>query len=143
MSFDALNGRLWLGDVGQNRFEEIDIVDRGANLGWNIVEGDACFVRGCNPTEFAAPTAVYSHDFGCSVTGGVIARRSGLPYLDGMYLYGDFCSGQVWAIDADLPNIPIKLLHSPRPIAAFAEDLDGNVYILTFGGAILQFVAGD
>jgi hypothetical protein len=77
------------------------------------------------------------------VTGGVVVRRSGLPFLDGAYVYGDFCSGQIWTIDADLPGQPNQLLHSPRPIAAFAEDLDGNVYVLTFGGAILQFVAGD
>ena len=143
MSFDVQSGRLWLGDVGQGRFEEIDIVERGTNLGWNVVEGDSCFDGSCNPNEFAAPIAVYSHDFGCSVTGGVVVRRSELPFLDGAYVYGDFCSGQVWTIDADLPGEPIELLRSPRPIAAFAKDLDGNVYVLTFGGAILQFVAAN
>ena len=143
MSFDAETGRLWLGDVGQSRFEEIDIVERGANLGWNLVEGDSCFQGDCDLANFAAPVAVYDHDLGCSVTGGVVVRRSGLSYLDGAYVYGDFCSGRIWTIDADLPGEPIEILTSPRPISSFAEAIDGTVYALTFGGAILRFAAAE
>ena len=143
MSFDAETGRLWLGDVGQSRFEEIDIVERGANLGWNLVEGGSCFQGDCDLASFAAPVAVYDHDLGCSVTGGVVVRRSGLSYLDGAYVYGDFCSGRIWTIDADLPGEPIEILTSPRPISSFAEARDGTVYALTFGGAILRFAAAE
>ena len=113
MSFDAETGRLWLGDVGQSRFEEIDIVERGANLGWNLVEGGSCFQGDCDLANFAAPVAVYDHDLGCSVTGGVVVRRSGLSYLDGAYVYGDFCSGRIWTIDADPPGEPSEILTSP------------------------------
>ena len=143
MSFDVESGRLWLGDVGQSRFEEIDIVERGANLGWNLVEGGSCFQGDCDLANFAAPVAVYDHDFGCSVTGGVVVRRSGLSYLDGAYVYGDFCSGRIWTIDANQPGEPSEILTSPRPISSFAEARDGTVYALTFGGAILRFAAAE
>ena len=149
-SFDRDNGDLWIADVGQNKFEEINYLPngsdgpgRGANLGWNLVEGGSCFQGDCDLANFAAPVAVYDHDLGCSVTGGVVVRRSGLSYLDGAYVYGDFCSGRVWTIDADLPAEPIEILTSPRPISSFAEARDGTVYALTFGGAILRFAAAE
>ena len=83
MSFDATTRRLWLGDVGQNRFEEIDVVGRGANLGWNAVEGDSCFQDGCELADFVAPIAVYNHNAGCSVTGASSSADRGSPTSTG------------------------------------------------------------
>ncbi len=143
MSFDLETGNLWVGDVGQDSFEEINIVKRGNNLGWNIVEGDACFDGPCDPGSFTAPLTSYDHQLGCSVTGGMVVRRSGLPFLDGAYLYGDFCTGRIWVLDADLPGQPTALLQAPGNIASFGEDAQGNVYALLFGAPIMRFVAGE
>ncbi len=95
ISFDAETGRLWVADVGQNLWEEVDVVDRGGNYGWSVMEGNHCFkpASGCDDTGLIRPLAEYSHDLGCSITGGFVYHGASMPELRGWYLYGDFCSG--------------------------------------------------
>lgn len=106
ISFDRKTGDLWIGDVGQNSTEEIDRAKKGtgagANYGWNVMEGDRCYPAGANcgglRQDFTDPIAVYSHDFGCSVTGGYVYRGRRYPVMKGGYFFGDYCSGNIWAI---------------------------------------------
>ena len=102
-SFDEATGDLWTGDVGQNRFEEIDLVVRGGNYGWNVLEGTHCFSpkTGCDPTGKALPVLEYPINGGCSVIGGYVYRAAAIPSLAGAYVYGDFCSGKVSALRYD------------------------------------------
>ena len=99
-SFDRETGALWAGDVGQNAWEEVDRVVKGGNHGWDCYEGFASYEpSGCPASGFVAPRAVYGHDEGCSVTGGYVYRGPSMPELDGWYVYGDFCSGKIWAVN--------------------------------------------
>src|SRR5690606_25763845 len=105
-SFDRLTGDLYIGDVGQGSLEEIDFQAAaspgGANYGWNILEGPDCFIpaAGCVPPPgYVPPVAYYDHTLGCSVTGGFVYRGPpGNPGLQGLYIYGDFCSGRIWGL---------------------------------------------
>ncbi|MFO7593980.1 MAG: PQQ-dependent sugar dehydrogenase [Pseudomonadota bacterium] len=145
-SFDRQNGDLWVGDVGQNEWEEVNLVKSGDNLGWNILEGSHCYRRSdCSREGMVMPRAEYSHRQGCSVTGGYVYRGEALPALRGRYLYGDFCSGRVWALDAGNPGAhPEEILYSSRRIASFAEDRRGELYLLDFaGGRIFQLTDKD
>ena len=106
-SFDRETGDLWAGDVGQNQFEEIDVVRAGANYGWNTMEGAHCFERSvCDQSGLTLPVAEYSHAQGCSVTGGYVYRGSAVPSLAGWYVYGDFCTGRIWAVPRRRPAGP-------------------------------------
>ena len=131
-SFDRQNGQLWLGDVGQNQWEEVNQVSAGDNLGWNHWEGKHCYRRtDCSSEGMVMPRAEYSHKEGCSVTGGYVYRGKALPALQGHYLYGDYCSGKLWALNAANPGPhPRELLSSGRRIASFAEDSEGELYLL-------------
>ena len=102
MAFDTATGELWLADVGQSDIEEVDIVVRGRNYGWNRLEVNDCFQprSGCDRSGTVAPVASYDHREGCSVSGGVVYRGAAVPELVDAYVYGDFCSGRVWALDA-------------------------------------------
>ncbi|HEY6058584.1 MAG TPA: PQQ-dependent sugar dehydrogenase, partial [Candidatus Limnocylindrales bacterium] len=138
-SFDRATGDLWIGDVGQGRYEEIDRATRatgggrGANYGWRILEGRACYqpATGCSRTGKRAPIAVYSHALGCAVTGGYVYRGTASPLLRGAYLFGDYCSGRIWALAADGPvtQTPRQLLDSDHAIASFGEDEAGELYL--------------
>ena len=147
MAFDPESGQLWAGDVGQNQVEEIIIVEAGDNHGWNVFEGDACF-RGdeaCEDLNDAVPpVATYGHDEGCSVTGGVVYRGKALPFMDGVYIFGDYCSGTIWGLWPDDSSetgwTRDVLLEVDEPIASFGVDNDGEVYVLTFNGPILKLV---
>ena len=140
-SFDRETGELWAGDVGQNRLEEIDIVTPGGNYGWNIMEGSSCF-RGdpCDRDEFVPPVAEYGRDGGCSVTGGYVYRGSRIPSLVGAYVYGDFCTGNIWALRYDGSSVTeqAQIADTGLQIASFAEGPDGEVYILSFTGEIAR-----
>lgn len=131
-SFDRQNGQLWLGDVGQNQWEEVNQVNAGDNLGWNRWEGKHCYRRSdCSSEGMVMPRAEYPHKEGCSVTGGYVYRGKAMPALQGHYLYGDYCSGKVWALNAANPGPhPRELLSSGRRIASFAEDSEGELYLL-------------
>ncbi len=144
MAFDPQTGKLWLGDVGQDRVEEINVIERGGNYGWNRLEGTACFAAasGCDASGTIAPVAVYRHDEGCSVTGGVVYRGAGVPSIAGAYLYADFCSGRVWALSADAPGAqPVVIAESGVNVGSFGVDGSGEVYLLSFGGPVLRVAA--
>lgn len=144
-AFDRLNGDLFIGDVGQNAWEEIDYLPAGApggaNFGWRYFEGSHPY-QGTPPPELSLtpPIAEYGHEEGCSVTGGVVYRGSSLPEWQGVYLYGDFCSGHVWGL---LPNPPggwqsLRLFQNVARITSFGEDEAGEVYLLDRNGALLR-----
>lgn len=147
MAFDQETGMLWAGDVGQDRVEEIVIVQAGENHGWNVFEGDQCFRSedDCAAlSEAVAPVGVYGHDEGCSVTGGVVYRGQALPHLVGAYVFGDFCSGTIWGLrpddGAETGWTRDVILESGELIASFGVDNAGEIYVLVFGGPILKLV---
>ena len=139
MAFDPLRGELWVGDVGQSNIEEIDVVVRGGNYGWNRLEGDDCFQprSGCDRSGTVAPVASYDHGDGCSVSGGVVYRGADVPELAGAYVYGDFCSGRVWALDAASRGAPVLVADTGASIASFAQVGD-ELWLLRFGGPVLR-----
>lgn len=148
MAFDPVSGLLWVGDVGQDRVEEIAIVQAGENHGWHVFEGDECFRSedDCNALPSAvAPVGTYGHDEGCSVTGGMVYRGEALQQLVGAYIFGDFCSGTIWALwpdhGADTGWWRVTLLESNQNIASFAVDGEGEIYVLVFNGPILKLAA--
>jgi len=133
-SFDGED--LWIGDVGQDRFEEVDLVgptDGGANLGWPRVEGTHCYQNPCeDPTAFTLPLYEYRHDQGrCSITGGYVYRGSGFPELDGSYLFADYCTGEIWALrheGADVTDVRMYDLGATA-LRSFGLDRDGELYV--------------
>jgi glucose/arabinose dehydrogenase len=137
-SFDRGTGDLYIGDVGQGTFEEIDFQPAGDNVGrnygWNIMEGAVCFLGGCSPAGLTLPVATYDHSQGCSVTGGVVYRGAALPALQGIYFYGDYCTGRVWGLrkaGAGWENtVLLDPVNPPRNISSFGEDESGNVYVV-------------
>lgn len=144
-SFDRDTGELWVGDVGQNSWEEVNRVEISENYGWNEREGAHCFEppSGCD-TDNVDPIAEYDHSQGNSVTGGYVYRGSGIPGLQGFYIFGDFGSGRIWAVPFDSPQgtAPDELLVTPLNIASFAEGNDGELFVLHInGGTIHQIVA--
>jgi glucose/arabinose dehydrogenase len=161
-SFDRLTGNLWIGDVGQNRWEEIDRslrqvsapAGRADNYGWPILEGRACYrpATGCSSTGTRPPLVVYGHSASavtnCSVTGGFVYRGSAYPVLSGVYVYGDFCSGRIWGVAAGAHTpATATLLRSPTAgprlaISSFGEDEAGELYVCDrAGGRIYQITA--
>ena len=143
-SFDRATGDLWTADVGQNRFEEVDIIRPGLNYGWNIMEGVHCFKPSeCDRTGLEMPVAEYGREDGCSVTGGYVYRGSSLPSLYGAYVYGDYCSGRIWALrhDGDEVTEHMQIVDSGLRIPSFAEDAAGELYVLSFDGTIYRLVA--
>jgi glucose/arabinose dehydrogenase len=136
ISFDRQTGELWTGDVGQGDWEEVDRIEAGANYGWNVREGDHCFEppAGCADT-FADPVTEYSHSLGRSVTGGYVYRGTAIPGLAGRYVFGDFITGRVFAVPADSAPVTTAevLLDTSHAIVSFAEDNDGELYVLDYG----------
>ncbi|MCX5661864.1 MAG: PQQ-dependent sugar dehydrogenase [Planctomycetota bacterium] len=141
-SFDRKTGDLWAGDVGQNLWEEIDLIKKGENYGWNVFEGSRPFrapgVADAGP--FTPPIVDYSHNAGVCVTGGYVYRGKKIPALEGAYLYGDFGRGTIWAIHYE-PGKPVKpmVLGNVPALASFGEDRDGEVYIVSLQGTIFRF----
>jgi glucose/arabinose dehydrogenase len=148
-AFDRGTGDLYIGDVGQGAFEEVDVQPAGdpggRNYGWNIMEGMECFsASGCSSAGLTLPVATYDHSQGCSVTGGTVYRGVSLP-LQGIYLYGDFCSGRIWGLRRDAAGWDAAELLPPRNpslnIASFGEDEGGNVYVADYAsGDLLKVV---
>jgi glucose/arabinose dehydrogenase len=142
MAFDEATGTLWVGDVGQSNIEEVDTVVRGGNYGWNRLEGNSCFQSsGCSQSGTVAPVATYNHGQGCSITGGVVARGGPVAAIEGAYLYGDFCSGTLWAVSAIDPGTPVIVAGLDGSIASFGLDDSGVVYVLGFSGPIMRVAA--
>ena len=135
-SFDRETGQLWAGDVGQNRWEEIDLITRGANYGWNALEGNHCFRPndGCQRDGMTPPVWEYSLDGKpCSVIGGYVYRGSAIPWLHGAYVYGDFCSGRVFGLryaDGQVTEHR-QLADTGRRIMSFGQDNHGELYLLS------------
>ena len=148
-SFDARTGDLYIGDVGQNAWEEIDrqaaMAKAGRNYGWNETEGFHCYTAGCDRSRFVSPIAEYGHDLGCSVSGGYVYRGSSQPRLNGVYLYGDYCSGTVWSLQVDRQRYePRVVLRSDLSISSFGQGEDGELYVADIaGGGIYHVVAGN
>ena len=143
MDFDSRTGDLWVADVGQNAQEEIAIVRRGENHGWNVYEGDLCFNRNpdCGALEAVAPIATYGRGDGCSVSGGVFYSRGNdnIPGLAGAFIYGDYCTGKIWAATAD--GEVVELADTDWPIVSFATDSEGGLLLLAQGQPIRRIIA--
>jgi glucose/arabinose dehydrogenase len=147
-SFDRDTGDLYIGDVGQNTYEEIDVQPMagpgGENYGWAIMEGSHCYPSDpCDSTGLVLPVAEYDHDQGCSVTGGVIYRGPD-PDLQGIYLYGDYCSGRIWGLTQEGETwISQVLTNTDLAVSSFGEDETGNVYVTDFwNGTVYQIGGG-
>jgi len=149
-SFDRANGDLWIGDVGQNRFEEIDVVRHGShgglNFGWNEMEGFHCYPGGevCALPGLTLPVTEYGHDQGCSLTGGSVYRGKDFPALVGGYVFADFCSGNLWLIDSRANEVrpPRLVLNTGHAISSFGEDEAGELYATGLtSGELLRVVA--
>jgi glucose/arabinose dehydrogenase len=141
-SFDNATGRLFVADVGQDAFEEIDIVTKGANYGWNIMEGSHCFnpSSGCNMSGLTLPIIDYAHSEGDTVIGGYLYRGSLIPALQGAYIFGDFSNGKVWMLQETTPGswTRTQLLSTGKPISSFGRDEAGELYAVDYSGSVLQ-----
>ena len=146
-SFDRQTGELWLGDVGQSAWEEIDLIKRGGNYGWNRMEGFHCFPPGsdCDPSAFELPVFEYDRRQGHSITGGFVYRGPHLPDLQGWYVYGDFATRRIWALRrrTDGPPDNTLLAISPSALASFGEDEAGELYVVGIDGRIYRFAERD
>lgn len=145
-SFDSL-GNLWAADVGQNKWEEINIIIKGANYGWNIMEGNHCYSpsSGCDQTNLDLPIWEYGHDDlgGYSITGGYVYERNDIPSLSGKYVYGDFVSRNIWALDMSNKTKPNELIAQVSfPISTFGLDENKFLYIADYSnGRIYKFIS--
>ncbi|MCL5996731.1 MAG: PQQ-dependent sugar dehydrogenase [Chloroflexi bacterium] len=147
-SFDRATGDLYIADVGQNKYEEIDFQPAGStggeNYGWNLREGFEPYGgNAADESGLTAPIYQYGRDAGCSVTGGYVYRGKALPSLDGVYLYSDYCSGHIWSLqratDGQWQNA--LLLDSGLNVSSFGEDEAGEIYVIDLGGAVYQLAA--
>jgi glucose/arabinose dehydrogenase len=145
-SFDRATGDLWLADVGQGLWEEVNRVPfgsvAGADFGWDRMEGTHRFEGGPEGGD-VAPVYEYGHDRGCSVTGGHVYRGSAVPGLQGAYVYGDFCEGVVRAIRVDAAGVVVEDVAfdlGVDQLASFGEDAAGEIYALSLGGSVTRLV---
>ena len=150
-SFDRSTGDLWVGDVGQNRYEEVDRstkaggAGKGRNYGWRQLEGNACYKpsSGCSKTGKSHPITTYTHSKGCAVVGGYVYRGTAYPAMAGAYLFGDYCSGRIWALQANgaSTQTATQLLSSGLMISSFGEGENGTLYLTDLaGGGVYQIV---
>ncbi len=138
-SFDRESGELWAGDVGQNDWEEINVIKKGKNYGWRLLEGSHCYnpSKDCRPNfQVQDPVTEYEHIKGrCSVTGGYVYRGSRIPKLKGAYVFGDFCSGEIWGYRDGRTQL---LLETDVHISSFGEDLDGELHVVGYEGNLYK-----
>ncbi len=143
--FDMDTGKLWLGDVGQNTWEEVDVLRKGRNFGWPRMEGKVCYPIGspCDTIGLNAviPIAVYDHGAGsASITGGRVYRGPSVPSLYGRYLYADYIDGSIRSFDVDQnPAVPSVVKDTNLNIVAFGEDANRELYLAAFDGVIYRF----
>jgi len=151
-AFDRATGDLYIADVGQNLWEEVDVEPAGRggrNYGWNVTEGFHCYSAAqCDTTGFTAPVVEYGHDAGCSITGGYVYRGRAVPDLDGVYFYGDYCSGFVRSfryangVATDERDWTSSLRTSSggamAGLSSFGQDARGELYLLLLGGEIYR-----
>ena len=150
-SFDAETGALWIADVGQNAYEEINRIDpeadAGANLGWNLMEASHCFAdAACSSDGLVLPVAEYGRDQGCSVTGGHVYRGTAVDGLAGWYLFSDYCEGHLFGVHSETDGsdlTPLILGETGGSISSFGTDEAGDLYVTDIGGGLLsRIVAG-
>jgi hypothetical protein len=152
-SFDRATGDLYIADVGQDHFEEVDVAPfnegygKRVNYGWNLMEGDHCFGGGqCDPTGLALPALEYDHSQGCSITGGYVYRGSVIAALQGVYFYADYCRGWVRSlrysdgIATEVTDWPT--LRPGEQITSFGEDAAGELYVMVSAGKVFKIVPG-
>ena len=153
-SFDRLTGDLWIGDVGQDLWEEVDRAPvssgggNGLDFGWSVMEGNHCYkpASGCNTSGLTLPLAEYTHgsgdSIGCAIIGGYVYRGSAHPELSGRYFFGDECSGHIWDVTAAGPptQSPQLLLSSGLNIDGWGEDVSGELYLVAANGVLYQLV---
>jgi len=142
-SFDRETNDLWIADVGQSALEEVNFVPAGTgagrNFGWNAMEGTQCYEGECDPSLYTLPVAEYTHDDGCSITGGHVYRGSDYPALTGKYFFGDFCSGMIWSLSAAGVDWTMTLeLETSSWITSFGEDEAGELYLTDLAGVVYQ-----
>jgi glucose/arabinose dehydrogenase len=146
-SFDAATGDLWIADVGQESIEEIDLLPaadgggRGANLGWNEMEGAHPFGGGSNPEGAVLPLFEFDHsEGGCAITGGVVYRGVAIPALTGAYLFTDYCDGRLRGVRANGTQVVEEHTFDAEAgdLVSFGEDADGEVYVLSLDGTIYR-----
>ncbi|HSG38188.1 MAG TPA: PQQ-dependent sugar dehydrogenase, partial [Thermoanaerobaculia bacterium] len=150
-SFDRQTGDLWIADVGQNQREEIDFQPAnssgGQNYGWKVMEGTLCnnstscpgSVPACKSPAYTDPILEYSHNTGCSVTGGYVYRGNRLAQIRGSYIFGDFCTGQVWAASRQGNGFRVRTIsNGAGQLSTFGEDAQGELYAATLGGRLFR-----
>ncbi len=142
-SFDADSARLFLADVGQDRFEEIDVIERGGNYGWNIMEGEICTPgvnRRCDRKGLTLPIFTYAPPQGFSITGGFVYRGSAMPALCGVYLYGDYVTKRIWGLryNGNKVTRQRKLLDTGHAISSFGEDQQRELYVVDHGSGTIS-----
>jgi glucose/arabinose dehydrogenase len=147
IAFDSQTGDLWAGDVGQDTWEEIDIIRRGGNYGWNLREAMHPFGPSGSPPRpnLIEPIWEYHHNVGKSITGGHVYRGRDVPELEGAYLYADYVTGQIWALWYDMNKQQVtanrEILPKGTPVMSFGEDDEGEVYFVTQEGGIYKFAS--
>lgn len=143
MTADRENGRIWIADVGQNAREEIDILERGGNYGWRIAEGKECYNpnANCNRTGLLEPVFDYGTNEGRSITGGYVYRGTKLSNLKGQYIYGDYVSGKIWALqynESTKQSSNTLLTQLIGSLSSFGEDEAGELYLLNHQSGKIQ-----
>jgi glucose/arabinose dehydrogenase len=145
-SFDGKTGELWVADVGQHKWEEIDLATRGGNYGWRVMEGAHCYSPAlfCETKDLIVPILEYPHEKGrCSVIGGYVYRGRSLTGLAGQYVYGDFCSGEIFGFqrtqEGKVSHEPHVLIKTPLRISSFGQDEAGELYVLDHSGGVYRF----
>ena len=135
---------LFIADVGQNKFEELNRLQvdasRGANFGWSVFEGADCFRGPCDIAGTIAPVVVYEHSEGCSITGGYVYRGSAIPELAGHYFYADYCGGWIRSLSPDGETFEWAGASGDRAITSFGRDTAGEVYVIVAAGSIYRLV---
>jgi len=146
LSFDRKTGQLWIADVGKSNWEEVNKVDKGGNYGWSFFEGKDCLAaerEQCKRDDLIPPHVAYDHGQGCSVTGGYVYHGEILPELKNHYIYGDFCSGQIWAVATETKpqTQAIAISKAATTITSFAQDPQGELYFTGYDGSLNQLSA--
>jgi glucose/arabinose dehydrogenase len=142
--FDRKTGDLWIGDVGQEAIEEIDVIRAGTkgllNFGWNVFEGSSKLQdKPLGPGTLTKPITEYTHEKGCSVVGGYVYRGQAVPSLRGRYLFGDYCDDVIWSLPAQGGTPRVEPI-SVTDLSSFGESLTGELYVVSLGGTVYRIV---